>query len=415
MNPTMMLTLLVSAWAAFAWSANRRWQLLKVGRSENRLDHIGKRLKVLYDYALVQKRMNYYPLAGIAHKLIFLGFVVLLLRSLILWGRGFDPAFNFGIFGDAPVALPLVGPVALGKIYEFLKDVSATLVLLGTAVFLYYRLVRHEKRMSLHPEGLVILGIISAMMIADMVYDGAALALRESFASYRCGAAAGDMADVCDKARVVLAHFPQPITAGDGAVYSLWSPAGSFFALLFSGMGPRELIFLAHAGFWTHSSLVLIFLNLLPHSKHFHIITALPNAFTADITPRGRLRPMAVSSEQLMEQVGAAAEKSDPLQDPIGVGRIEHFTWKAILDFYTCTECGRCSDHCPAHRTGKVLSPKHFTLDLRDHLYGREVEFLYRSGGPEAKRDETHAAHGAGHGANGHASAEHVNGHTHSA
>ena len=79
MNPTMMLTLLVSAWAAFAWSANRRWQLLKVGRSENRLDNIGRRLKMLYEYALVQKKMSYYPLAGLAHKLIFLGFSVLLL------------------------------------------------------------------------------------------------------------------------------------------------------------------------------------------------------------------------------------------------------------------------------------------------------------------------------------------------
>jgi len=98
------------------------------------------------------------------------------------------------------------------------------------------------------------------MMVADMVYDGASLALRQSFASLRCGAAVGDMADVCDKARVVLAHFPQPIAAGETAGYSLWpSPAGSFFDLLFSGMGPRELIFLAHAGFWTHSSLVLIF------------------------------------------------------------------------------------------------------------------------------------------------------------
>jgi Fe-S oxidoreductase len=411
MNPTMMLTLLVSAWAAFAWSANRRWQLLKVGRSENRLDHIGTRLKVLFEYAIVQKKMSYYPLAGLAHMLIFIGFTVLLLRSLILWGRGFDPAFNFGIFGDAPVSLPLVGPVAVGKMYELLKDVSATLVLLGTAVFLYYRLVRHEKRMSLHPEGLVILGIISCMMIADMVYDGASLALRDGFASYRCGTAAGDMADVCDKARIVLAHFPQPTAAGEGAGFSMWSPAGSFFGLLFSGMGPRELIFLAHAGFWTHSTLVLIFLNLLPHSKHFHIITSLPNAFTADITPRGRLRPMAASSEKLMEVVGAAAEKADPLEDPVGAGRIEHFTWKAILDFYTCTECGRCSDHCPAHRTGKVLSPKHLTLDLRDHLYGREVEFLYRPGGPEAKKDDAHAAHGAGAHANGHGSSDHINGH----
>ena len=90
MNPTMMLTLLVAAWAAFAWSINRRWQLLKVGRSEKRNDHIGTRLKVLYEYALVQKKMGYYPLAGLAHKVIFLGFSLLLLRTLILWGRGFD-------------------------------------------------------------------------------------------------------------------------------------------------------------------------------------------------------------------------------------------------------------------------------------------------------------------------------------
>src|SRR5262252_2862035 len=122
MSPILMLTILVSAWAAFAWSANRRWQLLKVGRGESRLDNIPKRLKTVYEYARVQKKMSYYPLAGLAHKLIFLGFSVLLLRSLILWGRGFDPAFNFGIFGEAPVQLPLVGPVPLGKLYEFLKD-----------------------------------------------------------------------------------------------------------------------------------------------------------------------------------------------------------------------------------------------------------------------------------------------------
>src|SRR5260370_34111499 len=183
MNPTMMLTLLVSAWAAFAWSANRRWQLLKLGRSENRLDQIGKRLKLVYEFAIVQKKMNYYPLAGIAHKLIFVGFVVLLLRSLILWGRGFDPAFNFWIFGDSPVKLPIVGAVGLGSVYEFLKDISAILVLLGVAVFFYYRVVRHEKRMSLHFEGLVILGIIFANMVAYMAYDDALLVLHLSYSS----------------------------------------------------------------------------------------------------------------------------------------------------------------------------------------------------------------------------------------
>jgi Fe-S oxidoreductase len=412
MNPTMMLTLLVSAWAAFAWSANRRWQLLKVGRSENRLDNIGRRLKMLYEYALVQKKMNYYPLAGTAHKLIFLGFSVLLLRSLILWGRGFDPAFNFGIFGQNPVNVPLLGTVPLGLIYEFLKDVFATLVLLGTAVFLYYRLIRPQKRMSLHPEGLLILAIISTMMVADMLYDGASIVLHHGYRSFGCDNPSSDLAEACGQARTVLAHLPQPSSGGEEVAYAFWpSPAGSLVALLLKGTGLKELVFLAHAGFWTHSALVLIFLNLLPHSKHFHIITSLPNAFTADITPPGRMRPMAETGEKLMEAVGAASEKTDPLEDPVGVARIEHFTWKAILDFYTCTECGRCSDHCPAHRTGKVLSPKHFTLDLRDHLYGREVEFLYRPGGPAGnQRDgQAHADHGAGHGGNGHA----TNGHAH--
>ena len=416
MNPTMMLTLLVSAWAAFAWSANRRWQLLKVGRSENRLDDIGRRLKMLYEYALVQKKMNYYPLAGLAHKLIFLGFSVLLLRSLILWGRGFDPGFNFGIFGENPVQLPLVGAVPLGLIYEFMKDLFASLVLLGTAVFLYYRLIKPQKRMSLHPEGLLILGIISCMMIADMLYDGASMVLHHGFRSFGCDNPASDLTEACGQARTVLAHFAQPLSSGEEVHYAFWpSPAGSFFAVLLKGAGLKELVFLAHAGFWTHSALVLIFLNILPHSKHFHIITSLPNAFTADITPRGRLRPMAETGEKLMEVVGAASEKTDPLEEPVGIARIEHFTWKAILDFYTCTECGRCSDHCPAHRTGKVLSPKHLTLDLRDHLYGREVEFLYRPGGPEGAKPEAHghADHGAGHGANGHATNGHAHGTAH--
>ena len=175
MNPTIMLTLLVSAWAAFAWSANRRWQLLKVGRDEHRTDNLVERLKGTYEYAFVQKKMGYYPLAGLAHKLIFIGFLALLLRSMMLWGRGFDPAFNFWILGEKPAHLPIIGDVPLGQIYEMIKDTTALLVVLGALVFLYYRAVAHEARMTLSGEGILILGIILAMMVADMVYDGARL------------------------------------------------------------------------------------------------------------------------------------------------------------------------------------------------------------------------------------------------
>jgi len=80
--------------------------------------------------------------------------------------------------------------------------------------------------------------------------------------------------------------------------------------------------------------------------------------------------------EKLEEKMTAAYELPDPMSAPIGISRLEHVSWKAILDFYTCTECGRCSDNCPAHRTGKILSPKHLTLDLRNQLYAREEEMI---------------------------------------
>jgi Fe-S oxidoreductase len=367
MGPTAMLTLIFAAFAMFAWSASRRWQLLQIGRPVSRLDHLVARARGTWRYAFRQEKMDYYNPAGWAHKLIFTGFVVLLLNTIMLWGRGFYAPFDlFVLSPDKP----------LGAIYDFAKDVTATGVVVGTLVFFYYRLVAKPKRMALTLEGLLIIAIIFTMMVADMVYNGAALVL----ASQKQG--------LCDAAtRVAAARECTSIVAivaplGAEQYEGIWSPwpapAGSFFAVIFHALSPSTLIFLAHAGFWTHSTLVLLFLNLLPHSKHFHVITAIPNVFARSLQPAGRLEPMAPNAEKLMEVVGAAAEAADPLSLPVGVARIEHFTWKSILDFYTCTECGRCSDNCPAHNTGKILSPKHLTLALRDHLYGREDEIVKR-------------------------------------
>jgi len=398
MNPTWMLTLLVALSAAFAWSANRRWQLLKVGRGEDRSDNLIERLKGTYEYAFAQKKMGYYPLAGLAHKLIFIGFMVLLARSVMLWGRGFDPAFNLWILGPKPVHLPIVGDVPLGAIYEFIKDITASLVIFGAAVFLYYRGIKHEARMTLSGEGMMILGIIIVMMAADMVYDGASIVLWRHWTDLQC---TPDEAGTCARIHALTAQFGGPATAEAAGFHVFPNPAGSLVATILDGAGPENLAILATAGFWTHATLVLVFANLLPHSKHFHIITAIPNVFARDITPPGRL-PFMGSSEKIGEMVMAAAEEPEKAA-PVGLARIEDFTWKAILDFYTCTECGRCSDNCPAHKTGKILSPKQLTLDLRDHLYGRENEFLNRPGGPKGLADlhpEDHsndAAHGDEH------------------
>ncbi len=322
MNPIAMTLLLVAGWGLFAYSAARRWTLLNVGQPTNRLDRIPERIRNTIDYAFKQRRMPRYPLAGLAHMLIFLGFGVLLLRTLILWGRGFDPGFNLLLFGPDQ---------ALGKLYGLLKDIFAVLVLIGAAIFIYFRVIRKLGRLTLNTEGLIILGIIVTMMIADITYDGAAMAR----------ASAG---------------------------FHYWEPAGSIAALILSPLPDGLLTFLAHAGFWTHSALVLIFLNLLPYSKHFHIITGIPNVFLASLDPPGRLPPVPDIEGKLERE------------ETLGIRRIDQFSWKSILDFYTCTECGRCSDHCPATRTGKKLSPKHFTIDLRNFLYANADLLTGRNG-----------------------------------
>jgi Fe-S oxidoreductase len=364
MNPILMALIILSLSGAFAWSARRRWHLLKVGDStwESRFDQPLQRLRNVWTYAFYQKKMRNYLLAGLAHQLIFMGFVVLLLRTLILWGRGFDPTFNLFVLGHEPVL-----GVPLGAIYSFVKDVFALLVIVGSSVFVYFRAVKREKRMTLSGEGLLILGIIMVMMVADLVYDGASFALRERFAQGVCDADAA----WCARAGTLLL----PLGPAQGPGYHAFpDPGGSLLALLLSGASVPALVSFAHAGFWTHSTLVLVFLNILPYSKHFHIITAIPNVFFSDLKPRGRLPPLAENTEKLMAAVEKATEGEDLLAARIGYARINHFSWKDVLDFYTCTECGRCSDNCPAFKTGKLLSPKHVILDLRNHLYAREGE-----------------------------------------
>ncbi len=362
-----MFALLFAALTAFGFSSSRRFRLMLAGQYENRFGNLRERAVATWRYAFKQEKMDYYQPAGTAHRLIFVGFLVLTVRTVVLVGRGFDPSFNLWV---------LAPDSAFGKAYEFAKDSVAFCVLAGVSVFFYFRAIKPQKRMALHWEGMLILGIIAVMMIADMAYDGASLVLANKYSTF-CGADAQVSAvDVCARAARIIA----PLGHGHEIEWAPFpSPGGSAFAVLFKGLSAGPLTILALAGFWTHVVLVLVFLNLLPHSKHFHVITAIPNVFFLALTPKGRLEPMAATTEALMEEkLAPVFELEQPTAGRIGAARIDHFSWKAILDFYTCTECGRCSDNCPAHRTGKLLSPKHFTLALRDHLYDNETNIVER-------------------------------------
>jgi Fe-S oxidoreductase len=353
MSPIAMTLVFVVTLGAFAWSAVRRWRLLRVGAPEPRFsfdgaDTLKKRVEQTLIYAFGQKKMPKNPkyrLAGVAHIGIFIAFNVLLLNSVMLWVRGFYPEFDFwGVLErDAP----------LGMAYSFLKEMSAFAAIVGAAIFVYYRVVTKPKRMTLGFEGIFILWIIITMMLADYIYVG------------------GDIV------REVRA-------AGVDPQWHWYEPFGSALALAFAGFSDTTVTVLEHVGFWWHASWVLLFLNLLPYSKHFHILTVLPNVFAGRLDPKGKLPDVENLEDKIMED------------EPVGISRPEHLTWKYILDLYTCTECGRCSDNCPAYTTDKKLSPKHFTLALRDHLYDLEPYYL-GTGGIEAPDQEVGKSEKAHH------------------
>src|SRR5688572_15251594 len=274
MNPIAMALLIASLVGLFAWTARQRVTLIRTGapvEGGSRLARLNERLARVWRLAIVQTRMRDYFWAGVAHQFIFLGFGVLLARTLILWGRGFSPSFNLFIFGpEGFLGLPL------GSFYNFLKDTFALLVLGGALVFVYYRTLHKQRRMTLSGEGLLILGIIITMMLADIFYDGASLVLNANYAA-ACASAAGEW---CDSIQTIVAPLGPP---SQEIAWHAPQPAGTAAAALLDGAGPGALVVIAHVGFWLHSSLVLVFLNLLPHSKHFHVITAIPNTFLADL------------------------------------------------------------------------------------------------------------------------------------
>lgn len=355
MSPVGMTLLLLSTLAMFAWSASRRWRQLTIGAPTPGFEltpaQIVARARDVAVYALGQKKMPYYRVAGLAHMAIFGGFMVLLLNTLMLWARGYDASFDFwGLLDPHTV---------IGGSYSLLKELFAAGVLAGTCVFFYLRLARKGRdsvegraRMTLGVEGLIILGIIATMMLADFLYVGASL-VRES--------------------RIF----------GEELTFQASEPIGSVFAYALSGVESMGwLEFWQHLGFWWHASLVLIFLNILPFSKHFHIITAIPNVFARDLSPPGRL-PKVDDLEGRVER-----------EESLGIDRIQDLSWKHILDLYTCTECGRCSDNCPAYITDKKLSPKHLTLALRDHLYASEDRMFADRDGVGRPGDAPAAASG---------------------
>jgi Fe-S oxidoreductase len=331
MGPIVMAVLLALAFGAFAASAYRKWRLLRVGAPADRFDRLGARLGRTIRVALLQQKLPKYEVMGPIHMLIFWGFLVLLLNTLVLWGRGFDPDFDLWILG---------ADGRLGRAYRFVKDIVTAVVFCAAGLALLHRVVLRPARLTASFEAALILLIIIVMMAADVVYWGWRL-------------------------------------QAEGVTGFEWSePFASLAAGALATTDPAAAETLGAIGFWAHSGLVLLFLNLLPYGKHFHVITSLPNVFLSSLEPPGRL-PRDENIEKVLKEEDTGDE------EPVfGVGALQHFSWKDLLDLYACTECGRCTDNCPAAKTNKPLKPKTFLVALRDSLNARAGELL--RGGKEA-------------------------------
>ncbi|MEK6207618.1 MAG: heterodisulfide reductase-related iron-sulfur binding cluster [Chloroflexota bacterium] len=199
-------------------------------------------------------------------------------------------------------------------LFAWTIDIFAILVLASIAIALVRRLFFPPPRMHVALDGYVILGMIAVLMLTLLVFEGAGLS-----------------AGLLEKG-----YTAPPIA---NAILK------SIFAKNVAGV-------VFPVAWWMHVVTVLAFAAYLPQSKHLHIVTTLPNVFFRKQTPRGAL--------SLIEDIEN--------KETFGAASIRDLSWKQLLDGYTCTECGRCSDNCPALATGKLLDPQKIVLDIRDQL-----------------------------------------------
>lgn len=294
---------------------------------------IPRRIANVMTYAIGQKKMFKEKGAGIMHAFIFWGFLVLQLRTFYLMVCAFIP--------DARI--PFVHHE-----YSLLKDVTELVVFAMICWAAYRRIVTKPKRLTLSVEAIAILGMIGGLILSDFLLDGFAFALAQQPIGYQ-NAMFFDWSTLTETSRAAAI-----------AEEMHYAPVGALFAHMLDDMAPTTLMMGQEITYWVHIGIVLTFLNLLPGSKHFHVITSIPNVLFGELGPKGAIEPI----------------RDIEKQEKFGVGDAKDFTWKQVLDTYTCTECGRCAVNCPTTITGKVLNPKMLITDIRDHLYNREKELL---------------------------------------
>jgi Fe-S oxidoreductase len=290
--------------------------LARSAPKSDRADNVARRVKNEATIVLGQRKLLQRFIPGLIHAFIFWGFLVL------------TPTIVMALIGvvDKHATFPWLGEQGW---FAFLVDVFAVLVLIGVLSALWIRKVQRPQRFqgSHLGEADLILGMIATIALTLLLWHASRIALG-------------------------LNEWPR----GD-------APVSNALSHLFGHDGTTRV--LERVFVWAHVLTILSFLAYLPRSKHLHIATAAINVWFGRTGPGGRLEPLRFDDEDVPEE-----------DIRFGSGTAADLTFKEMLDTYSCTECGRCQDVCPAFATGKVLSPKLLIMGLRDQVFAEGASVI---------------------------------------
>jgi Fe-S oxidoreductase len=312
----LILVLHILGLICFGWIISRRLRPLLAAQSDPRFDRPLKRLRLVLQFWLGQWRHPRYPFAGVLHLILFGGF-------LLLAGRAFS-VLALGVAGG-------FGPPENGWL-ETLRDFASTAVFGCMIVAIVRRLWFRPARYPRSADAIFLLALIAILMAADGV-----------FAASR-------------------AAYEARVTGLGDALAAL--TLSQLLARAFAGLSVPTLHNVYLGAYLTHEAAFFFLLCYRPFGIQFHVETSLFSIYFGRLE-RGTVKPA---------RWNVPDEELDKL-DSIGVKRFEDFTWKHVLDFYSCADCGRCAEQCPAASVGRALAPRTLSVRARDYVFRRYPVF----------------------------------------
>jgi ferredoxin len=305
-------------------------------------DRKDERLRNLLLIAFGQKKMFKRPIPAILHLFIYVGFLVINIEVL-----------EFIIDGVADTHRIFAGPLGgfytvLMNIFEFL----AVAVLFACVAFLIRRNIIKVKRFWTYEmkgwprlDGNLILLTEIVLMCAILTMNATDQVLQQANSHY----------------------------VSTGRIFF-----SSFLIPAFQGLPQSTLVFIERFAWWFHIIGILGFTLYITYSKHLHIFVGFPNTYFAKLDPKGKMTNMPVVTNEVKIMLGLpdASQTPPPEGSRFGAKDVNDLAWNNLLAAYACTECGRCTSECPAHITGKKLSPRKIMMDTRDRMeeVGRSLD-----------------------------------------